>query len=371
MQIKNVYIVQAVIPDYRVGLFSILKKNRRIVLYSGEDYFSSVVTCPSAMDEVGYSPTVNFFFLKRNFLYQHNKNLIKGIFENSVRVVELNPRCIVSWITLFSSAFLRRGNTIVWGHLLNRAGEVKSFSARQLMLQLADGALFYTHGQRQAFLATKLGNKVTSGYAPNSVVFESQVQAFTNVGQDFIYVGRLVADKKPLLLVQAFIRACELGLHAANLHIVGTGEQAEQVKQLVMQSEVAERIKLYGHNNDYDFLAGLYQQSVCSISPGYVGLSVTQSFSFGRPMLISKDEPHAPEIEAFKPGENGHFFQTDQVEALAEKLLEMYQQREFWATKAPEMATLVRENYTYEAMAKGYLELIERVEQQQRAVENA
>ncbi|RVU37457.1 glycosyltransferase family 1 protein [Rheinheimera riviphila] len=288
--------------------------------------------------------------------------MLQDLTANSTRVVELNPRCVTSWLSLLFSKVLRRGRTVVWGHLLNRAGEVKTLSARQLMLQLASGALFYTHGQQQAFLATKLGKKVISGFAPNSVVYASQVQAFTNVGHDFIYVGRLVTDKKPLLLVRAFVRACELGLTQSQLHIVGTGELAEQVKQIVEQSPVAARIHLYGHNNDYDFLAGLYQKSVCSVSPGYVGLSVTQSFSFGRPMLISKDEPHAPEIEAFKPGENGHFFETDQAEALALQLLVMYQQREFWAEQAPAMATLVRDNYTYEAMAKGYLELIERVE---------
>jgi glycosyltransferase involved in cell wall biosynthesis len=361
----EIIVVQAVIPDYRIGLFQQLAAEPKVRLVAGDEYFTvATKTAHAAKKLPGFVHAKNRYFLSRKAMLQTWPGMFQDLCANSTRVVELNPRCITSWLSLLFSKVLRRGRTVVWGHLLNRAGEVKTFSARQLMLQLANGALFYTHGQQQAFLATNLGHKITSGYAPNAVVYTSQVRAFTHVGQDFIYVGRLVADKKPLLLVQAFIRACALGLAQSQLHIVGTGELAEQVKQLAAQSPVAARIHLYGHNNDYDFLASLYQQSVCSVSPGYVGLSVTQSFSFGRPMLISKDEPHAPEIEAFKPGANGHFFETDQVEALALQLLAMYQQREFWAEQAPVMATLVRENYTYEAMAKGYLDLIERVELQ-------
>jgi glycosyltransferase involved in cell wall biosynthesis len=333
-------------------------------LVAGDQYFTVATrTASNAKDITGFVKAKNHYFLSRKAMMQLWPGIFQDLSSNTTRVVELNPRCITSWLSLFFSKILGRGRTVVWGHLLNRAGEVKAFSARQFMIQLADGALFYTYGQQQAFLATKLGKKATSGYAPNSVVYAEQVQAFSNVGQDFIYVGRLVADKKPLLLIQAFIRACELGLQEAHLHIVGTGELTADVSQLVALSAVAARIHLYGHNNDYDFLAGLYQQSVCSVSPGYVGLSITQSFSFGRPMLISKDEPHAPEIEAFLPNVNGQYFETDNVEALAMALLNMYQQREYWATKAPEMAALVRDNYTYEAMAEGYLELIQRVEQ--------
>lgn len=52
----------------------------------------------------------------------------------------------------------------------------------------------------------------------------------------------------------------------------------------------------WDHNNEdiYD----VYANALVSVSPGYVGLSLTQSLSFGVPMLIAIDEAHVPEIDA-------------------------------------------------------------------------
>lgn len=357
------FIVQAVIPDYRVGLFGEISKSCKIKIYAGDRYFSDVRTAHQAYYLIGFSFTNNYYFFSNRILFQFSKSLFLDLISDSIRVVELNPRCLISWLSLFSSLILRKGKTIVWGHLLNRAGKQKRFSARQFMLKLANGALFYTKGQMDAFKATPAGQSTISGYAPNSVVYADQVTHFDEAGRDFVYVGRLVAEKKPLVLLSAFLLACEQGLSDSRLHIVGAGDQLEALQQRLAQSPFRERVLLHGHNNDYVFLRELYKGSVCSVSPGYVGLSITQSLSFGRPMLISEHEPHAPEIEAFMPGVNGRFFRTDDAEDLARHLMAFYLERELWAAKSAELSAQVLENYTYEAMAQGYLALIEEVRQ--------
>ena len=342
-------------------MFEILNKTTEITFYCGNTYFSSVSTSSKAYSKLAAVETKNIFLLRKLFLFQYSSELTADLFDDNVRVVELNPRCLTSWCSLLSSKILRRGKTIVWGHLFNRAGVAKRYSARNLMLKIANGALFYTKGQMDSFKALRISANTISGYAPNSVIYANQVVSFDEAGTDFIYVGRLVQEKKPSLLLDAFITACSAGLDVSHLHIVGDGPDLDSLKDIAAKSRFRERIHFYGHSSDYGLLKSLYERSVCSISPGYVGLSITQSFSFGRPMIISRDEPHAPEIEAFLPGENGEFFTTDDVAALAQKLTEFYQERQYWAAKSASMARQVLDNYTYEAMAAGYLNLIERV----------
>lgn len=361
--VERFFVVQAVVPDYRVGLFSEILKFCNIKIYAGVHYFSDVKTAHQAFSLNGFCFTKNYYFFNNRILLQFSKSLCRDLISENIRVVELNPRCLTSWLSLLSSLILRKGKTIVWGHLLNRAGEQKRFSARQLMLKLANGALFYTKGQMDAFRATSIGQSTISGYAPNSVVYADQVTHFSEAGRDFLYVGRLVAEKKPLVLLNAFLLACEQGLDDSRLHFVGAGDQLEALQQRLGQSPFRDRVLLHGHNNDYAFLRELYKSSVCSVSPGYVGLSITQSLSFGRPMLISEHEPHAPEIEAFIPGFNGRFFHTDDAEDLARHLLAFYLERQLWATKSAELSAQVLEKYTYEAMARGYLALIDEVRQ--------
>ncbi|MDH8179555.1 glycosyl transferase, partial [Klebsiella pneumoniae] len=76
-------------------------------------------------------------------------------------------------------------------------------------------------------------------------------------------------------------------------------------------------------------LKEIYSKSFVSISPGYVGLSITQSLSFGVPMLVSKDENHSPELEALQTGLNGGFFNTNDPQSLADEILKYFHGRQY------------------------------------------
>lgn len=355
-------IIQATVPDYRVGLFKILAEKCELNLIAGTEYFAPSVKIKDNIEsDLILTFSSNIYLFKRRALLQIWPGMFKELSNNSIRVVELNPRCLTSWLSLIFSFLFKRGNTIVWGHLNNRNGQLNRFSARRLMLKIADGVLFYTKAQQEQYFKSESLNIKTSGYAPNSVLYQNQIEYFKESGSDFIYVGRLVKDKKPLFMVQAFIKACKQGMDNSILHIVGDGPEYAVLNNVIEESDYHNKIKLYGHNNDYEFLKSLYRKSICSLSPGYVGLSITQSFSFGRPMLISENEPHSPEIESFSPNKNGEYFATDNINDFALKILNFYNLRDEWSCKAKKIATLVAENYTYESMASGYLDLVSRV----------
>jgi len=96
------------------------------------------------------------------------------------------------------------------------------------------------------------------------------------------------------------------------------------------------------------------------VSPGYVGLSLIQSLGFGVPMLIARDEPHAPEVEAAVEGENSFMFESDSVSALAELLVTMADDRASWLARRPALAESARRTYSIENMVRSFVENVVR-----------
>ncbi|MEV8147988.1 glycosyltransferase [Arthrobacter sp. NPDC080073] len=179
-----------------------------------------------------------------------------------------------------------------------------------------------------------------------------------SIRDSFIYVGRLHSEKKPLLLIEAFeqLLAVRSGLR---LVIVGAGPLSEQLKRKVETSPAADSVLILGHVEDYSVLKTLYSSAIASISPGYVGLSVTQSLSFGVPMIISRAEPHAPEIEAVEDGSNCIYFRTDDVHDLSQKMKQMVDDRQAWRAKGAEISNACGSSYSVEAMVSGLVDALE------------
>jgi glycosyltransferase involved in cell wall biosynthesis len=274
--------------------------------------------------------------------------------QNSL-VLEMNPRIISNWIILL----LRKwsGNkTILWGHAWPREGSTsKSDNLRNIMRKLADEIIVYTKTQ-QIELQRKMPSKKISA-APNSIYYKKQMttnQDF-NLIKNIIYVGRLTKGKKPMLLVKAFHLSMKNLPEESNLILVGDGGERELIENYIKQNNLIERIKLLGPIDDYEKLKELYNTSLLSVSPGYVGLSATQSFGFGVPLIISKNEPHSPEIEAVKINKNAKFFSTDRMESLSQEIIKFYNQKDLWVSRRVDICNFCKENYSVEAMAESFL----------------
>jgi glycosyltransferase involved in cell wall biosynthesis len=145
------------------------------------------------------------------------------------------------------------------------------------------------------------------------------VEATHDEVDSILYVGRLVEKKKVRLLLEGYIRAQKDSLLAENIRLVfvGAGTERQHLEARAEEAGVAHKVQFTGHVSDIAKLRDYYRRAICSVSPGYVGLSATQSFSFGVPMLIARDEFHSPEIEACKEGFNAGFFESDDVNALS------------------------------------------------------
>lgn len=349
-------ILQTCAPDYRKKFFDqiSLTLGAGFSLLAGDAYFEPSVktnysgTCLTAVD--------NHFLLNRKVLIQ--TGMWGQVFTAKNMVIEMNPRIITNWMILILRRLLGK-QTILWGHAWPRGGESsRSDVVRHFMRLLANQIIVYTF-QQAVELKNKMPNKVIKA-APNAVMFSDEMvigSMSLEDTNDFIYVGRLTPSKNVRFLVDSFIEHLSKFDEKSKLILVGDGEEMQGIRDVVRNNALEQRIILKGHISDFKVLTKLYATSVCSLSPGYIGLSVTQSFGMGVPMLISRNENHSPEIEAVQEGVNGEFFESLDSKSLIDGMLSFMARKRFWLSQKESIVLSCRENYSIENMAKTFTTL--------------
>lgn len=353
---RDYIILQTVAPDYRSKLYYYINQEfgESFAVYAGLEYFETTVkTDPNI---TAFKKIKNNFFLNRSFLIQ--TGMWKDVISCKVLVMEMNPRILSNWATLIIRKILKK-KTILWGHAWPRSGsQSKTDKLRKIMRDMGDSIIVYTKSQKQELVAAEPHLKVN--YAPNALYFKDEMivplEKPENIN-NLIYVGRLTGLKKPKLLLEAFHKALPLLNKNVNLIFVGDGEEKSGLRDYIVKHKLEDRVVLTGHVSDYAKLSDYYSKSLFSVSPGYIGLSVTQSFGFGVPMLVSRTENHSPEIEAVIENENALFFETDDLESFKNKILTIYKNKEAWINKRQKICDSCKEKYSIDAMANTFIKL--------------
>ncbi len=354
---KTLTILQTATPDYRKKVFQTIKKNLgdNFSLFSGMGYFENSITTDKTIDFL--KPVKNHYFFNRKFLFQ--TGMFKETLTSDVLVLELNPRIISHWILLLFRKLNAR-KTVLWGHAWPRKGKnSKSDFLRHFMRILGDEIIVYTKKQARELQEKMPSKKITA--APNAFLYKHEMEASTPPEQeltDIIYVGRLTKTKKIKLLTEAFIASISILPTNTNLILIGEGKEKQTLQNLVIENKLEHRIKIIGGIFDAENLKKYYAKSLFSVSPGYAGLSIIQSFGFGVPMLISKDENHAPEIEAVIENENSIYFETGDKNDLSKKMTNFFQHKEHWLKKRIDISKSCQNEYSIENMAQIFIDLI-------------
>ena len=354
---KEYIILQTVAPDYRGKLYSYIKQEfgDKFVVYAGLEYFETTVKTDTST--AGFKEIKNNFLFNRSFLIQ--TGMWKDTIGCKVLVMEMNPRIISNWIALIIRKILNK-KTILWGHAWPRSGsQSKTDKLRKIMRDMGDSIIVYTRSQKEELLALEPHLKVN--YAPNALYFQDEMNISTketfNSINNLIYVGRLTSLKKPKLLLEAFHKAITDLDKSVNLIFIGDGEEKKDLENYVIINKLQNRVVLTGHVSNYNKLSDYYSKSLFSVSPGYIGLSVTQSFGFGVPMLVSRNENHSPEIEAVIENENALFFETDNLESFKNIILDIYKNKEVWVKKRKNISDNCKEKYSINAMGNTFIKL--------------
>jgi glycosyltransferase involved in cell wall biosynthesis len=347
----SILIVQTSVGDYRQGLLDVLESTHLPVLVvCGEKYFDPT-TVTRAGSSVLKMSLHNRFLLDRRLLWQ--TGALKASLSAGAIVLEFNPRILSNWV-LAVLGRLRRQRVVFWGHLHSRRGSGHWTNVlRTAMRSLGTGFLAYTEDDAEEL--RRSGYRRPVHVAANSLYSRDQMRAapLDLEARTFIYVGRLVPEKKPLLLIKAFGVVQAKG-SSARLVLVGDGPLREDAAKLLSELGVDPALAMPGHIADYDELRSLYQTAVCSVSPGYVGLSVTQSLGFGVPVIYPRDEPHSPEV-ALLDRTNSLEFTSDDEESLASVMLQALSDRDVWQGRRDAISSETSRVYCTEVMAEGLL----------------
>ncbi|ELB87511.1 glycosyltransferase [Rhodococcus wratislaviensis IFP 2016] len=346
----------AVLPFYRDECVRVVHEATAgsVIFFAGERHVDETV-------RTGIDPS--YFTRVRNIVIRRRLLLQVGQWRRALAiptlVVDLNPRSINAWVFLVVRKLLGR-RTLVWGHLYPRAGAAsKTAAIRRRMRSVSQGTILYGYDSVLPAKADLPDQPVW--VAPNSLYRRNRMLAGTGTGplDAFVYVGRLESSKKVDVLISAFASS---GLKAAgvNLRIVGVGSQREYLEGLAAKLGVADSTFFLGQISTPEELREVYNSAICSVSPGYAGLSITQSLGFGVPVVVSRDEPHAPEIELVKFGEV-EFFDTDDHYSLASALRSARDRSS--RDGRQELSDRVASSYSAEAMASGILCALDGVEQ--------
>jgi len=357
VSLPHVVLLQLAIADYRDAFMRLLLSSvDGLEVQVGEHYFdASTRTSAAVLAMKGVRRIDNRYWLGR-FAWQSLD--WRAVLRADVVIAELNPRILSNWcVLLLRRLFGKR--TLLWGHAWPRAGGgSRTESLRYRMRRLASGLVLYTESQRRE-LAQRYGNAHPMFVAPNALYGVADMCASQGDARDFIYVGRLIRSKKVSLLVDAFAQFVKREPDA-RLHLVGTGEESGML-QAEVQRRAIPNVVFHGHVADPERLKDLYRGCVAAVSPGYVGLSITQSFSFGVPMIIARQEPHSPEIECAVDGVNCSFFESDSASSLGAQMDHWYARRGTRDELAMAIVADCRVRYSTERMVGGFVEAIEGV----------
>jgi glycosyltransferase involved in cell wall biosynthesis len=295
----------------------------------------------------------NRYLLGRRALWQPGSVRV-GVRADSV-ILELNPRIVNVWLTLVARRVLRRP-AVVWGHAWPRDGQhSRSDLLRSGVRRLATTVVVYTETQANELRGAYTGMQVVA--APNGL-YSAADAGPADVEDErpgFIYVGRLVPEKKGLLMLQAYAQAVAAESRIGPLHVVGTGPDFDELKQRALDLRVADRVRFYGELTLPSELRPIYGRSVAALSPGVAGLSVIQSLWFGRPIVVANEPDHPPEIEAAIEGQTAAFFPADSAAGMATAMLSLWNSREYWFSRRAELAKMCSERYSTEQMVDRFL----------------
>jgi glycosyltransferase involved in cell wall biosynthesis len=346
----------AVLPFYRQECIDYLVSmpGSDVRVFAGKRHVDSTITTGITAN---LYTRVNNVVVGNRFIFQfgHWREAINA----KTTILDLNPRSFTAWSLLVLRKIARR-RTLLWGHLHPRAGGgSRTAILRRTMRRWSSGTVLY--GYEGVLAARKDLPHSPVWVAPNSIYGERKMalarsdRPYTKV----VYVGRLVPEKKVDLLIRAFALS---GLHSngVRLSIMGDGSDRERLVRLTADMEISDFVDFHGHETRPDAIARLYDDALCSVSPGYVGLSLTQSNGFGVPMLVARDEPHSPEIELERFG-GVSYFDSDKPESLAIALSELPRDGE--SARRLQLNQDVIAAYSAETMARGLHSALTNVDQ--------
>jgi len=297
---KKVLILQNSIFKYRKGLYNNLACYFDVtVLHSGSvskgdfDYYNEIIT---------KKVKIGGLFFQKGVISE----VKSGRYDAVIAMFDLH------WVYNLLLPFLFSGDKlklIYWGNRYaskRLVNNVRSFLMRRVIANIL-------YSERDIPKMIEEGIEGDSIFvAHNTLEVRNHKDTSTFQKDRFIYVGRLQKRKRIDTLIYSFSDIVNSIPGNVILDIIGSGEMEPELKLLVKDLGLQERVFFRGQIDDDEELFYYFSKSFASISIGAIGLSVLHSFSYGVPIITLNDNYHGPEIDNIKNGVNSYNLDSEQ-----------------------------------------------------------
>ena len=340
MELSKVYFITNIFPHYRKALWREILSNTN---FCATFYFSK--NNPLSIKEgrlennslkARIKNVKGYWLFKKYLIWQSNiiEVCLTKQFDSIVFLGEMN--ILSNWIGAIICR-IRRKKVVFWSHgFYGHESSLKSFF-RKCFYKIANKHIVYEN--RGKSLMIKCGFKAQNiEVIYNSLDYENQKLLFEKLNKTkhnssiffrnntlpvFIYIGRLIESKKVDQLIKA-VKNINADKQICNLLIVGSGPDQEKLRGLAKNEIISKTTHFYGPCYDENIISNLIFNSICTVSPGNIGLTVINSFTYGTPAITHNNFGNQmPEAEVIKEGITGFFFKENDILSLEQALTDI------------------------------------------------
>lgn len=175
---------------------------------------------------------------------------------------------------------------------------------------------------------------------------------------NLIFIGRLLSDKKPGLIIDALEQLLNNYRLNVALHYVGDGPEYVNLKEKVESLGLTNNVVFHGAIHDENRTGDILIASDMMVMPGYLGLSVNHAFCFDCPVMSFEQQEngpfHSPEVEYVIDNETGFLLKEHSAKSLADALNSYFNNSTLQNTMKENIQQMVSEVFPIEKMVKGF-----------------
>ena len=301
----KVLILQSLIASYRVPIFNIIAEQFDLTVgYYLKD--ASKEECKFKKQKLKYNQVGPFVWIKSLRKYCNQFDVV--IFPNDLHIPCF---CLLPF-------GYRKYKTITWGIGL-RASYTRLYDTTrkhtlldrvsQLTYSKSDASIFYMKKSKDFWKGTSLDlSKVFVATNTTAVLDIEQKPSLKN---SLLFVGTLYKEKGLYALLSAYKEAACQVQNIPTLNIIGDGDEAQELKQFVVDNKLTDKVFFHGAIFDEAILSSFFQKALLCISPNQAGLSVAKSMGYGVPFVTYEKSITGGERYHITHGINGILYEKD------------------------------------------------------------
>lgn len=185
---------------------------------------------------------------------------------------------------------------------------------------------FWTYGDRESKVLREIFPKRKAVPIFNSLcrANEFNVVDFSEMRNEFVFIGRIRKKKRLDLLLRAFVEIVKT-LPKAKLRIIGDGEDKSDLMNLSRRLNIIEAIVWEDFIYTKSVLRARMANCIAIVSPGEIGLLALDAFSMGLPVITHHNRMNQmPEFDSCINGVNSILINENSIEELVAVMIELY-----------------------------------------------